>query len=77
MLLYIAFVSEVSVLPLNSTSVKVSDYIVHYTTVGGVSETDSFPATFSSEVVTVTINSSRALFTGSPIYTKLSCEPIR
>ena len=97
--LHLALVSEVSVVPLNSTSVRVSwtpvnltvvdHYTVHYTTVGGISGTVSFPATSSSGVVlglqggetywfsvSVTLNVSGGLFTGSP-YTLLppvTCE---
>ena len=85
--------------PLSSTSVRVSwtpvnltvvdHYTVHYTTVGGVSGTVSFPVTSSSGVVsglqggqeywfnvTVKLNISGKLFTGSP-YTLLppvACE---
>ena len=59
--MHIAFVSEVSVDALSSTSVRVSwtpvnltvvdHYTVHYTTVGGVNGTVLFPATSSSGVV--------------------------
>ena len=81
-----------SATPLNSTSVRVSwasvsltvvyHYTVHYTTVGGVSGTVTFPDTVSSGVVsglqggqqyqfsvTVTLNISGELYTGSPDYT--------
>ena len=77
-----------SVVPLSSTSVRVSwtpvnltvvdHYTVHYTTVGGVSSTVTFPATSSSGVVsglqggqeyqfsvTVTLNVSGELYPGS------------
>ena len=56
-----ALVSGITVVPLSSTSVRVSwtpvnltvvdHYTVHYTTVGGVSGIVSFPATSSSGVV--------------------------
>ena len=98
--IHIALVSGVAVVPLNSTSVRVSwtpvnltvvdHYTVHYTTVGGVSGIVSFPATSSSGVVsglqggqeywfsvTVTLNVSGELFTGSSDYTLLppvTCE---
>ena len=97
--LCIALVSEVSVDALSSTSVRVSwtpvnltvvdHYTVHYTTVDGVSETVSFPATSSSGVVsglqggqeywfsvTVTLNVSGELFTGSSNFTlpPVTCE---
>ena len=59
--LCIALISEVSVIPLNSTSVNVSwtpvnltvvnHYNVHYTTVGGVNRTVTFSATASYGVV--------------------------
>ena len=58
---HLALVSGITVVPLNSTSVRVSwtpvnltvvdHYTVHYTTVGGVSGFVSFPATSSSGVV--------------------------
>ena len=90
--MYVAIVSDVSVTPLNSTSVKVSwtpvnltvmyHYTVHYTTVGGVSGTVTFPDTVSSGVVsglqrgqqyqfsvTVTLNVSGELYTDPPDYT--------
>ena len=86
---FIAIVSDVSATPLNSTSVRVSwtpvnlavvyHYTVHYTTVGGVSGTVTFPDTFSSGVVsvlqggqqyqfsvTVTVNIGGELYTGLP-----------
>ena len=87
----IAIVSGVSVTPINSTSVRVSwtpvnltvmyHYTVHYTTVGGVNGTVTFPDTVSSGVVsglqggqqyqfsvTVTLNISGELYTGSADY---------
>ena len=87
-----AIVSLLSATPLNSTSVRVSWtpvnltvvylYTVHYTTVGGVSSTVTFPNTVSSGVVsglqggqqyqfsvTVTLNISGELFTDPPDYT--------
>ena len=86
---FIAIVSDVSATPLNSTSVRVSwtpvnltvvyHYTVHYTTVGGVSGTVTFPDTFSSGVVsvlqggqqyqfsvTVTVNIGGEVYTGLP-----------
>ena len=58
---HLALVSGITVVPLNSTSVRVSwtpvnltvvdHYTVHYTTVDGVSGIVSFPATSSSGVV--------------------------
>ena len=82
---------------LNSTSVRVFwtpvnltvvyHYTVHYTTVGGVNGTVTFPDTVSSGVVsglqggqqyqlsvTITVNSSGELVIGSPDYT---LPPIR
>ena len=81
-----------SVTPINSTSVRifwtpvnltvVYHYTVHYTTVGGVSGTVTFPDTASSGVVsglqggqqyqfgvTVTLNISGELYTDPPDYT--------
>ena len=88
----VAIVSVLSTTPLNSTSVMVSwtlvnltvvyHYTVHYTTVGGVSGTVTFPNTVSSGVVsglqggqqyqfsvTVTLNISGELYTDPPDYT--------
>ena len=60
--IHIAIECGKSMVPLNSTSVRVSwtpvnltvvnHYTVHYTTVGGVNDTILFPATSSSGVVT-------------------------
>ena len=94
-----ALVNEVSVLQLNSTSVRVSwtpvnltvvdHYTVHYTTVDGVNGTATFSATSSFGMVsglkigeehwfsvTVTLNVSGDLFTGSINYTlpPVTCE---
>ena len=89
---FTAIVSGLSATSLNSTSVRVSwtpvnltvvyHYTVHYTTVGGVSGTVTFPDTVSSGVVsglqggqqyqfsvTVTLNISGELYTGAPDYT--------
>ena len=78
---------NVSWTPVNLTVVH--HYTVHYTTVGGASSTVSFPATSSSGVVsglqggetylfsvTVTLNISGELFTGSSNYTlpPVTCE---
>ena len=88
----VAIVSVISATPLNSTSVRVSwtpvnltvvyHYTVHYTTVGGVSGTVTFPNTVSSGVVsglqggqqyqfsvTVTLNISGEFYTDPPDYT--------
>ena len=88
----VAIVSRVSATPLSSTSVMVSwtpvnltvvyHYTVHYTTVGGVSGTVTFPDTISSGVVsglqggqqynlsvTVTLNICGELYTDPPDYT--------
>ena len=98
-LLFTAIVSDVSATPLNSTSVRVSwtpvnltvvyHYTVHYTTVGGVNGTVTFPDTVSSGVVsglqggqqyqfsvTVTLNISGELYTGSHNNTlpPITCE---
>ena len=87
----IAIICGNSMIPLNSTSVRVSwtpvkltvvdHYNVHYTTVGGVNGTISFPATSSAGVVsglqggqeywfsvTVTLNVSGELYSRSPDY---------
>ena len=92
MKIFIAIVSEISATPLSSTSVRVSwtpvnltamyHYTVHYTTVGGVSGTVTFPSTVSSGVVsglqggqqyqfgiTVTLNVSGKLYSEPPDYT--------
>ena len=92
-LLHSATVSGVLVVALCSTSVRVSwtpvnlpvvdHYTVHYTTVGGVNGTITFPASASSAVVsglqegqqyqfsvTVTLNINGKLFRGSPDYTQ-------
>ena len=88
---FIAIVSVLSATPLNSTSVRVTwtpvnltvvyHYTVHYTTVGGVNGTVTFPDTVSSGVVsglqggqqyqfsvTVTLNISGELYTDPPEY---------
>ena len=80
----------VSWTPVNLTVVY--HYIVHYTTVGGVNGTVTFPDTVSSGVVsglqggqqyqfsvTVTLNISGELYTGSPDYTlpPITCTYVR
>ena len=70
----------VSWTPINLTVVH--HYTVHYTTMGGVSGTVNFPDTVSSGVVsglqgglqyqfsvTITVNISGELYSGSPDYT--------
>ena len=88
---HVAIICGMSMVPLNSTSVRVSwtpvnlsvldHYTVHYTTVGGVNGTVSFPATSSPGVVTglqggqeywfsvtVTLNVSGKMYSRSPHY---------
>ena len=86
------------VVALNSTAVNVSwtpvdlpvvdHYTVHYTTVGGVNGTITFPTSASSGVVpglqegqqyqfsvSVTLNVTGELFSSLPDYTTILCEP--
>ena len=88
---HVAIICGMSIVPLNTTSVSVSwtpvnltvvnHYTVHYTTMGGVNGTVSFPATSSSGVVselqggqeywfsvTVTLNVSGKMYSRSPDY---------
>ena len=96
---HLALVSGITVVTLSSTSVRVSwtpvnltvvdHYTVHYTTMGGVNSTVSFPATSSSGVVSglqggetyrfsvsITLNVNGELYIGSSNYTlpQVTCE---
>ena len=93
MYIHSAIATGVSAVALSSTAVRVSwtpvnlpvvdHYTVHYTTVGGVNGTVTFPVSASSGVVsglqegqqyqfsvTVTLNVTGKLFAGSPDYTQ-------